>query len=211
MSSSSPRFPNLGLLISQLFIGLKEPTTIIPVTGKNSFGKEILVLKKLSDVMKDQYLDWLRKLFGQEFGAQKSSPRAFFWFWAHSVRLTPLDGSIIDTIVGHLTRLLTPREPPKLPLEYPVLGVMARAQIEPYDPEGSDYFEPEVTPKEKRRLERESYPIVGNDDWTKFLPIVGNYSDDLDFDDGYSDDIDFDDGYSDYPDDDPDDYPDEYY
>ena len=204
MSSSLPN--PLISQIEKVFYGTVELTSVVPVREKNSFGKEILVLKKLSEVMKDEYLDWLEKLCG----VQKSSPKAFFWFWAHTVRLAPLDGSIIDTIVGHLRRLFTP-EPPKLRLEYPVLGVMARAQIEPYDPEGSDYFEPEVTPKEKRRLERESYPIAGNDDWKRFLPIVGNHKYDADdWDDGYSDDLD-DVGYDDYPDDDPDDDPDEYY
>jgi hypothetical protein len=69
-------------------------------------------------------------------------------------------------------------------LEYPVFGAMNQAQIESYEPEASDYWEPEVTAKEKRKLERQSYPIVGDDE----------------------DDYDDHDDYNDY--DDRDDYPD---
>ncbi len=184
VASSAPDSNPLINRFREVFHGTLGLTSVVPVKENNSFGKPIVALKKLSEVMKDQYLDWLRQLFGEENGVQKSSPKAFFWFWARCVRIAPFDSVIIDNVVRHLTRLFTTPESPRLRLEYPVFGAMNQAQIESYEPEASDYWEPEVTAKEKRKLERQSYPIVGDDE----------------------DDYDDHDDYNDY--DDRDDYPD---
>lgn len=193
MSSS---LPNPIVEIRKVFYGTLGLTSVVPVKGKNSFGKEILALKKLSEVMKDQYLDWLKQLFGEENGLQKSSPQAFFWFWARCVRIAPLDNALVSNVVNHLTRLFTTPESPRPRLEYPVFGAMNQAQIESYEPEASDYWEPEVTAKEKRKLERQSYPIVGDDE-----DDYNDYNDYNDYDDrdDYSDEDDYNDNdYNDY-------------
>lgn len=195
MSSS---LPNPIVEIRKVFGGT-ELTSFIPVEENNSFGKPIVALKKASEVMKDQYLDWLKHLFGEENGIQKSSPKAFFWFWARCVRIPPFDTGIIDRIVGHLTRLFTTPEFPRLRLEYPkspglrpenlAPGTIHPKQNETYDPEGPeepDDWELEVTAKEKGKLGMGSYPMAGDYGYDGYDDDYSDYSD-------YSD-------YPDYPD-----------